>query len=90
MGALDARGDGASGFGGAAACRSPERRLWRVNAAAGRERIRVDSGEVPTSRDAKVGEVTEARTAEPAVSVDLDGEGQRVGGTAAPPVPCRA
>ena len=61
---------------------SPERRLWRVDAAAGRERIRVDSGEVPTSRDAKVGEVAEARTAEPAVSVDLDGEGRCVGGAA--------
>ena len=82
MGAFGSRGNGASGFGGAAACRSLERRLWRVDAAAGRERVRVDSGEVATSRDAKVREEAEARTAEPAVSVDLDGEGRRVGGAA--------
>ena len=50
MRALDARGDGASGFGRAAAFRSPERRLWRVDATAGRERIRVDSGEAAASR----------------------------------------
>ena len=53
-----------------------------MDAAAVRERIRVDSDEVPTYRDANIGEVAEAMTAEPAVSVDLDGEGRSVGGAA--------
>ena len=78
MGASVAFRRGRPAAGGAAAFGSPERRLWRADAAATCGHAGIDSGDSAAPRHAIVREEGEAATVDLAPRVDLDGEQRSV------------